>query len=84
MANNTSTTICPNMANYDTVLYVTMTIWHSFALLCTLFGVPGHAFQILIMFNRKNRKEPTSLYYVAIALCETIFLLGLYTIFAPC
>jgi hypothetical protein len=73
--NNTTTDIYPNLDNAIRISYIA---WRTCGFLCTLFGIPGHLFQILIMTNKTNRKEPTSLYFTAIAIVELIFLFGLY------
>jgi hypothetical protein len=64
--------------NLDNAVHISNIAWRFCVFLCTLFGIPGHFFQILIMTNKSNRKIPTSLYFTAIAICEIIFLLGLY------
>jgi hypothetical protein len=76
--NNTTTENFQN--NYDHAVYVSNIIWRSCGLLCTIFGIPGHIFHFLIMSNKTNRKEPTSLYFLSIAISEFIFSLGLYYI----
>ena len=76
--NNTTT---ENFQNYyDHAVYISTIIWRSCALLCTIIGIPGHIFHFLIMLNKTNRKEPISLYFISIAICEFIFSLGLYYI----
>ncbi len=73
--NNTTTEIYQNLDNQMHASYIA---WRTCGFLCTLFGLPGHLFQILIMSNKTNRKEPKSLYFIAIATVELIFLFGLY------
>jgi hypothetical protein len=73
--NNTTTEIYSNL---DNAMHISYIAWRTCGFLCTLFGVPGHIFLILITTNKTNRKEPTSLYFTAIGICELIFLLGLY------
>lgn len=69
--NNTTT-------GFDNAIFISYTTWRVSVLICVLFGVPGHLFHILITLNPKNRKEATSLYFTAIAICELIYLFGLY------
>ncbi|CAF1169508.1 unnamed protein product [Rotaria sordida] len=75
---NTSIEICSNILNYNTTLHISYIVWHTCGLLCTMFGIPGHLFQILIMLNKTNRKESTSLYVIAIAIFELIFLVDIF------
>jgi hypothetical protein len=74
--NNTTTEIFQN--NSNNALYISYIVWRSCGLICAILGIPGHLFHILIMSNRTNRKETTSLYFTSIATCELFFLLGLY------
>ncbi|CAF1028039.1 unnamed protein product [Rotaria sordida] len=74
---NTSIEICSNILNYNTTLHISYIVWHTCGLLCTMFGIPGHLFQILIMLNKTNRKQSISLYVIAIAIFELIFLVDL-------
>lgn len=64
--------------NLDNAVAISFIAWRSCGILCTLFGIPGHLFLIIITTNKTNRKQPTSLYFSAIAICEIIFLLGSY------
>jgi hypothetical protein len=73
--NNTTVEIYPNL---DNALHISYIAWRTCGFLCILFGVPGNLFHLLITTNKTNRKEPTSLYFTAIAICELIFLFGLY------
>jgi hypothetical protein len=73
--NNTTT---ESQSNLDHAMHVSYIAWRICGILCTLFGVPGHIFLILITTNKTHRKEPTSLYFTGIAICELIFLFGLY------
>ncbi|CAF4747465.1 unnamed protein product [Rotaria sp. Silwood1] len=74
----TSIEICSNTLNYNNALLISYIIWCTCGFLCTLFGIPGHLFQILIMSNKTNRKETTPLHFIAIAICELIFLFGVF------
>lgn len=62
----------------DNAVLISYTIWHTCGFICVLFGVPGHLFHLLITLNESNRKEATSWYFTAIAICELIYLCGLY------
>ncbi len=73
--NNTTTEIYSNL---DNAVHISYIAWRLCGFLCTLFGIPGHIFHILITTNTVNRKVPLSLYFTAIAICELIFLVGLY------
>ncbi|CAF3475823.1 unnamed protein product [Rotaria sp. Silwood1] len=76
--NNASIEICSSKLIYNNTLHISYIIWHICGFLCTMIGTPGHLFQILIMSNQTNRKESTSLYHIAIAICELIFLFGVF------
>ena len=79
MMNTTATTeICPNNSKYNNALYISYNIWRLGGFLCALFGISGHCFHIFILLKKKNRKETTSIYFIAIAIFEFIFLFGLY------
>ena len=78
MHNNTPTDLCFINVTYDQALSVTKTVWHLFGIFAVIIGIPGHILQIIILSNKNHRKDPTSLYFVAIACFEIIFLLGLY------
>ncbi len=73
--NNTRTEIYQSLDNAMHISYIAL---QTCGFLCTFFGLPGHLFQILIFTNKTNRKESKPLYFTAIAICEFIFLLGLY------
>ncbi|CAF3107426.1 unnamed protein product [Rotaria sp. Silwood2] len=75
--NNTGIDTRSNSWNYNDALNISYIIWYTCGFLCTMFGIPGHLFQILIMSNKANRKESISLYFIATAICELIFLVGL-------
>ncbi|CAF1047661.1 unnamed protein product [Adineta steineri] len=74
--NSTALEICPSILHYHNAVHISYIVWRSCGLLCIIFGIPGHLFSIIILSNKKNRKEPTSLYFLAIACCELIFLLA--------
>ncbi len=78
MDNNTTLQICVGNFSYHTSLHISNIAWHVSGLIGVIFGIPGHLFQIIILSDKTNRKEPTSFYFIAIAICELIFLLGLY------
>lgn len=77
MFNNTTLEICVKNSNYDKLLHISNLIWQVSGFLGVIVGIPGHIFQIIILSQEKNRKQTSSLYFIAIAICETIFLLGL-------
>lgn len=79
--NNTISEICINNISYDRYLHVSNTIWHTIGLIGIVIGIPGHIFQIILLSNKNNRKDPTLLYFIAIAICELIFLISLYDVF---
>jgi hypothetical protein len=68
--------ICFSHLNYERAVLLSQTVWHIFGFLCIVFGIPGHLFQGLIMLNKSNRKEPTSFYLAAIAVCECLYLIS--------
>jgi len=74
--NNTTIEICRTTLNYNNAVHISYIIWRVCGLVFTMFGIPGHLFMILIMLNKVNRKQPTSLYYIAIAISELLFLFG--------
>jgi hypothetical protein len=77
MLNNTmniTSTICFFDSNSETAFLISKVILYASGLLCVVFGLPGHLFQGLIMLNKSNRKEFTSFYLVAIAVCEFFYL----------
>ncbi len=76
---NTTLEICVNNSSHDKSLHISYVIWHVSGFIGIIIGIPGHIFQIIILSRKANiQKEPTSLYFIAIAICELIFLLGLY------
>ncbi len=78
MDNNTTLEVCVGNFSYHKSLHISNIVWHVSGLIGVIFGMPGHIFQIIISSNKANRKEPTSFYFISIAICELIFLLGLY------
>ena len=72
---NTTTELDSKLYKVVSISYV---VWCSFGLTCVFLGVPGHIFHMLITTKKTNRKDPTSLYFTAIAMSELIYLLGLY------
>lgn len=81
MLNNETLDMCPNDERYDRLFQITLVIWHIFALLAIVLGVPGHIFQIIILSHKSFRQDPPSLYMIAISVCDLIFLLGLFRYF---
>lgn len=79
MNNNTITEICILNSRSDQLVQITSIIWQIFGFLSVIFGIPGHVLQIILLSNQTWRKEPTSLYFIAISICEIVFLLGLYS-----
>ncbi|CAF2063513.1 unnamed protein product [Rotaria magnacalcarata] len=78
--NNTKIEICFNNWDYKNASRVSHIIWSVCGFLFTMLGIPGNIFVILIMSNKTNRKGSTSLYWTAIAICEIIFLTGVFWI----
>ncbi len=78
MNNNTTLEVCVGNFSYHKSLHISNIVWHVAGLIGVIVGIPGHIFQIITLSNKANRKEPMSLYFIAIAICELIFLLGLY------
>ncbi|CAF3028301.1 unnamed protein product [Rotaria socialis] len=76
--NNTSIEICSDSSDYGNASHNSHIIWSICGFVFIMFGIPGNLFQILLMSNKTNRKEPTSLYWIAIAICEIIFLAGMF------
>ncbi|CAF3371401.1 unnamed protein product [Rotaria sp. Silwood2] len=74
--NNTTLDICDNDFTYDRFVLVSKIIWHTSGFICFIIGIPGHIFHIIILSNKTNRKEFTSLYFITISICELIFLIG--------
>ncbi|CAF4019055.1 unnamed protein product [Adineta steineri] len=76
--NNTTLEMCVGNVTYDRLFHISNSIWHVVGFFGVLFGIPGHILQIIISLNKTSRKEPTSLYSIAISVVETVFLLGLF------
>ncbi|CAF1281521.1 unnamed protein product [Adineta steineri] len=76
--NNTTLEICISNVTYDKLFHISSSIWYVFGFISVLFGIPGHILQIIISFSKTSRKEPTSLYFIAMSIVETVFLLGLF------
>jgi hypothetical protein len=76
--NNTTVESCIDNFSYDKALRISTFVWYVSGFIGIVIGIPGHIFQIIILSNKTSRKEPTSLYFMAIATCELIFLIGLY------
>ncbi len=52
-------------------------IWRIGALLCVLFGMPGHIIIVTVMLNPRNRRQPVCLYFTTIAIFEFIYLISM-------
>jgi hypothetical protein len=78
MDDNATLESCIKSFNYTKALHISTTVWFVCGFIGIIVGIPGHIFQIIISSHKTIRKEPTSLYLVAIAICELIFLIGLY------
>jgi len=78
MNNNTTTETCITNFQPDKFVQITSIIWQVSGLFSVIIGIPGHLLQIILLSNKTSRKEPTSLYFIATAVCELVFLLGLY------
>ena len=62
----------------DSLVNLSRIIWRICGLSNVLIGVPGHCLLIVLLSRKSTQKEPIQLYSIAIAICELIFLLGLY------
>ena len=76
--NNTTEALCSNDYRHDPALRLSSFAWHCFGLLAVAFGVPGHVLQIILLFKKNNQKDAASLYFIAISICELVFLAGLF------
>lgn len=76
--NSTMEALCSNDYRHDPALRLSSFTWHCFGLLAVVFGVPGHILQIILFSKKNNQKDATSLYFIAIAICELVFLAGLF------
>jgi len=78
MKNYTVLEICADNLTYDKVLHISSIVWHVFGFIGIIIGIPGNILQIIISSNKTSLKDPTALYLIAIAICELVFLIGLY------
>jgi hypothetical protein len=78
MKNETALEICDHNLTYDKFLHISTIVWHVFGFIGIIIGIPGHILQIIVSCNKTSLKEPTTLYFIAIAICELVFLIGLY------
>lgn len=78
MNNSTAEATCVNNFTYDTLLHISSIVWHVVGFIGVIIGIPGHIFKIIISSNKTSLKDPTSLYFIATAIVELIFLIGLY------
>ncbi|CAF1020125.1 unnamed protein product [Adineta steineri] len=76
--NNTTLEMCISNVTYDKLFHISSSLWHVFGFIGVLFGIPGHILQIIISFNKTSRKQPNSLYFIAISIVEIVFLLGIF------
>lgn len=68
--------IAVELCKYHPYYLLADTIWRIGALLCVLIGMPGHIIVVIIMLNKRNRKQPVCLYFATIALFEFIYLIS--------
>ncbi len=78
MKNDTGLETCAHDLTYDKFLHISTIVWHVFGFIGIIIGIPGHILLIIILSNKASLKEPTMLYFIAIAICELVFLIGLY------
>lgn len=78
MLNNTTFESCDEYFRSDTLIYISKIVWQTCGLMSIIMGVPGHCLQIILLLRKTGRKEPTHLYFIAIAICELIFLSNLF------
>ncbi len=76
--NETVLEICADNLSYDKFLHISTIVWHVFGFIGIIFGIPGHISLIIIFSNKSSLKDPTVLYLITIAICELVFLIGLY------
>lgn len=74
MLNETTWRNCSEHLQSDTFMNASKIVWQTCGLLSIIIGVPGHCLQIIILSMKASRKEPTHVYFIAIAICELIFL----------
>ena len=77
MTNNQTLDICPDDRRYDHLLQVSLLIWRVFGFTAMLVGTPGNLMHIVILGQKFNRKDPLSVYMIAVSICDFIFLSGL-------
>jgi len=75
---NIATPIAMELCKYHPYYLLGETIWRFGALLCVLLGMPGHIIIIIVMLNRKHRRQPICLYFTTIAIFEFIYLISMY------
>ena len=78
MNNDTASEMCANNFTYDKLLHISNIVWYVFGFIGVIVGIPGHILLIIISSNKTSRKEPTSVYFIVIAIVELVFLIGLY------
>jgi hypothetical protein len=78
MKNDTALEICADNLTYDQFLHISTIVWHVFGFIGIIIGIPGNILLIIILSNKTSLKEPTMLYFIAVAICELVFLIGLY------
>jgi hypothetical protein len=78
MNNDTALEICAHNLTYDKFLHISTTVWHVFGFIGIIIGIPGQILRIVVSSHKTSLKEPTTLYIIAIAICELVFLIGLY------
>ncbi|CAF4168543.1 unnamed protein product [Rotaria sp. Silwood2] len=76
--NNTTLDICAISFTYYESFHTSDIIRDIINFICVIIGVPGHVLHIVILSNKTNRKAPTSLHFIAISICELIFLIGIF------
>jgi len=74
---NIASPIAMELCKYNPYYLVGETIWRFGALLCVLLGMPGHIIIIIVMLNRKHRRQPICLYFTTIAIFEFIYLISM-------
>lgn len=77
-SNNTTMGFCGDRFYYDRSISIPNIIWSVSGFICLIIGIPSHILHITVLLIATNRKETFSVYYIAIATCELVFLLGLY------
>ena len=69
--------------NNQTCLYnrtgIDVLIWQIGAFVFPVVGIPGHVLMIIVMFNaNKRHSQPTALYFIAISIIESIYLIFIF------